>query len=205
MASQRRWPATLAVAVAVVAVALLAAAPPGALAKTSPSSMPPVAAAPSPAGGLDDACLNALLNMSDCLTYVTNGSRLRRPEKPCCPELAGLVGSNPVCLCELLSGAGDSYGIAVDYSRALALPGICRVQTPPVSTCAAFGYNVPMGPAGAPAPAAMSPSGEGPQFPGTSPFASPPSTATPSRNHGSRRSGEHLAAIAVAAIVAGMF
>uniref|UniRef100_J3M8B8 Bifunctional inhibitor/plant lipid transfer protein/seed storage helical domain-containing protein n=1 Tax=Oryza brachyantha TaxID=4533 RepID=J3M8B8_ORYBR len=137
------------------------------------------------------AGVNALLNMSDCLTYVQNGSRARRPDKPCCPELAGLVESNPVCLCELLSGAGDSYGIAVDYSRALALPAICRVTTPPVSTCAALGYNVPMGPSPAPSPAAVSPSGEGPQFPGTSPFASPPSTATPSTNHAGRRSGAH--------------
>ncbi|KAF0925430.1 hypothetical protein E2562_016653 [Oryza meyeriana var. granulata] len=111
--------------------------------------------------------------MSDCLTYVQAGGTARRPEKPCCPELAGLVESNPVCLCELLSGAGDSYGITVDYSRALALPAICRVSTPPVSTCAgtlinlaAFGYNVSLGPTPAPAPAAVSPSGEGPQFPG---------------------------------------
>ncbi|KAI4997003.1 hypothetical protein ZWY2020_052345 [Hordeum vulgare] len=29
-----------------------------------------------------------------------------------------MVGSNPVCLCELLSGAADSFGIAVDYARA---------------------------------------------------------------------------------------
>lgn len=106
----------------------------------SPSSaqpMPSPAAAPGPAGGtgIDSACLNSLLNMSDCLPYVSQGSTARRPDAPCCPELAGLVGSNPVCLCELLSGAADSYGIAVDYGRALALPGVCRVATPPVSTC----------------------------------------------------------------------
>jgi hypothetical protein len=107
----------------------------------SPSSAQPMpsspAAAPGPAGGtgIDSACLNSLLNMADCLPYVSQGSTARRPDAPCCPELAGLVGSNPVCLCELLSGAADSYGIAVDYGRALALPGVCRVATPPVSTC----------------------------------------------------------------------
>ena len=91
---------------------------------------------PAGSGGtIDPACMTSLLNMSDCLGYVTKGSTARRPDAPCCPELAGLVGSNPVCLCELLSGAADSYGIAVDYARALALPGICRVATPPVSTC----------------------------------------------------------------------
>jgi hypothetical protein len=79
--------------------------------------------------------MNALLNMSDCLTFVEKGSTARLPEEPCCPELAGLVGSNPVCLCDLLAGAAGSYGIAIDYHRALTLPGICRVSTPPVSTC----------------------------------------------------------------------
>jgi hypothetical protein len=103
-------------------------------------SMPPstatAAAAPAPAAAMDAACLNSLLNMSDCLPYVQAGSATARPDAACCPELAGMVGSNPLCLCELLSGAADSYGIAVDYSRALALPGVCRVETPPVSTCA---------------------------------------------------------------------
>ncbi|KAG8068250.1 hypothetical protein GUJ93_ZPchr0005g15781 [Zizania palustris] len=200
-AAQRRCPAetlALATAAAVVLLVLTAAA-------TCAGAQSAAAPAPGPAaGGLDTACLNALLNMSDCLTYVQNGSTARRPDKPCCPELAGLVDSNPVCLCELLSGAGDSYGIAVDYSRALALPGICRVSTPPVSTCAALGYNVHLGPAAAP-----SPSGEGPQFPGSSPSASPPaSTPTSSNNHAARRFADAtaaggLVAVAVAAVVAG--
>ncbi|KAG8085962.1 hypothetical protein GUJ93_ZPchr0010g10478 [Zizania palustris] len=171
---------------------------------------PAAAPGPAPGGaGLDSACLNALLNMSDCLAYVQNGSTARRPDKPCCPELAGLVESNPVCLCELLSGAGDSYGIAVDYSRALALPAICRVATPPVSTCAGtfiittFGYNVHLGPAAAPTPAAGSPSaGDSPLFPGSSPFASPPPSTT---SRAARSLVAFPLAAAGAAIVAGMF
>lgn len=186
----------------------------------SPSSAQPVpspAAAPGPAGGtgIDSACLNSLLNMSDCLPYVSQGSTARRPDAPCCPELAGLVGSNPVCLCELLSGAADSYGIAVDYGRALALPGVCRVATPPVSTCTALGYHVRVGPAaapmsGSPSPmSGMSPSGEGPQFPGTSPTASPPSSTSTAARRSS--AGSHLVALAMlplaaaaAAVVSGM-
>ncbi|OEL28439.1 hypothetical protein BAE44_0010540 [Dichanthelium oligosanthes] len=198
---QRPW-AVAALLVAAAAALLLAAAPSS---SAQPLSSP--AAAPGPAsGGIDSSCMNSLLNMSDCLTYVTKGSAARRPDKPCCPELAGLVDSNPVCLCELLSGAADSYGIAVDYARALALPGICRVATPPVSTCTAMGYDVRMGPAaapmsGSPSPmSGMAPSGEGPQFPGTSPLASPPS----STNHAARRfsAGGHLAALAVLPLAA---
>jgi hypothetical protein len=127
--------APLAVAVATLLL-LLASSSSSSGAQAQAQALPAAAAAPGPSGGgVDSACLNSLLNMSDCLTYVTKGSAARRPDAPCCPELAGMVDSNPVCLCELLSGAADSYGIAVDYARALALPGICRVATPPVSTC----------------------------------------------------------------------
>ncbi|KAK3138430.1 hypothetical protein QOZ80_5AG0368880 [Eleusine coracana subsp. coracana] len=194
------------------AVAVLVTAVVVAVLLTSASSQSP-AAAPGPAGGggMDAACMNALLNMSDCLTFVEKGSSARRPDAPCCPELAGLVGANPVCLCELLAGAAESYGIAVDYGRALALPGICRVSTPPVSTCAALGYHVHMGPAaapmsGAPSPSSgISPAAEGPQFPGSAPFASPPSTTS---HAGGRFSSGHIATLAMlplaAAAISGM-
>jgi hypothetical protein len=94
------------------------------------------AAAPGPAPGISDECLNSVFNMSDCLTYVTAGSTTRHPDKACCPELAGLLESHPVCLCQLLAGGAESYGVSVDYKRALALPGICRLTAPPVSACA---------------------------------------------------------------------
>jgi hypothetical protein len=94
------------------------------------------AAAPGPAAGISEECFNAVLNMSDCLTYVTAGSTTRQPDKPCCPEFAGLLESHPVCLCQLLAGGAESYGVSVDYKRALALPGICRLTAPPVSACA---------------------------------------------------------------------
>ncbi|CAL5095523.1 unnamed protein product [Urochloa decumbens] len=202
-AQHQRLPSAAASALVVVAVAALLALP--------SSAAQPMPAAPGPSGGgIDSSCMTSLLNMSDCLTYVTKGSTAARPDAPCCPELAGMVGSNPVCLCELLSGAADSYGIAVDYARALALPGICRVATPPVSTCTAMGYHVRVGPAAAPVPgspsptAGMAPSAEGPQFPGTSPMASPPS----STSHAARRfpAVTHLAVLplAAAAAVSGM-
>lgn len=117
--------------------------------------------ASSPAG---DVCANSLLNMSDCLSYVMAGSNDTKPVKECCPELAGLLDSNPICLCELLgSNVTESYGIKIDLKRALKLPSVCGLQTPPLSTCAAVGYPVP-GPVGAPtasensiAPGAQSP------------------------------------------------
>ncbi|MED6163760.1 hypothetical protein PIB30_083144, partial [Stylosanthes scabra] len=91
------------------------------------------AAAPSPTT-TDNACFTALLNMSDCLSYVQDGSNETKPDKACCPELAGLIDSNPICLCELL-GKPDAVGIKIDLNKALKLPSVCRLTTPPVSTC----------------------------------------------------------------------
>lgn len=136
------------------------------------------AAAPGPAPGISDACLNAVLNMSDCLSYVTNGSTARHPDKPCCPELAGLLDSHPECLCQLLAGGASSYGVSVDYKRALALPGICRLTAPPVTACAVFGVPIPPGlvPASAPTSSGLSPT-SGPEVPANSPGGSAKSSS----------------------------
>ncbi|ONK58356.1 uncharacterized protein A4U43_C09F11410 [Asparagus officinalis] len=74
--------------------------------------------------GMD--CMNALLNLSSCLTYVEAGSNLTVPE---------------------------TGGVKIDTSKALMLPKACKVQTPPVSLCSAVGVPVasPMGPSAAPA------------------------------------------------------
>ena len=100
-------------------------------ATSAPSPAPETAAAPAPEV---NTCFMALTNMSDCLTFVEDGSNLTKPDKGCCPELAGLMDSNPICLCELL-GKPDTIGIKIDLNKAFKLPSICGVSTPPVSTC----------------------------------------------------------------------
>ncbi|XP_073008316.1 non-specific lipid transfer protein GPI-anchored 12-like [Typha latifolia] len=94
---------------------------------------------PTPSG---PDCMTALFNLSDCLTYVEAGSKLKKPDKACCPELAGLIDSNPICLCELLGGAAASFGISIDNARALGLPKVCHVETPPVSLCSVVGIPI---------------------------------------------------------------
>ncbi|KAF5751660.1 putative lipid binding protein [Tripterygium wilfordii] len=101
----------------------------------APFAMGPSAVAPSP------DCTSALFNLSDCLTYVESGSNLTAPDKPCCPELAGLVDSNPICLCTLL-GKNEIYGVKIDLNKALKLPSICKVETPPPSLCSLVGVPV---------------------------------------------------------------
>ncbi|XP_010536250.2 PREDICTED: non-specific lipid transfer protein GPI-anchored 2 [Tarenaya hassleriana] len=83
--------------------------------------------------------------MSDCLSYVMAGSGggASKPDAGCCPELAGLVESSPQCLCYLLGGnTAEQYGIKIDMAKALKLPSVCGVVTPPPSLCSLFGVPV---------------------------------------------------------------
>ncbi|KAG1365559.1 non-specific lipid transfer protein GPI-anchored 2 [Cocos nucifera] len=132
-----------------------------------------LAPAPAPAG-LD--CMTAVLNTTDCLSYVEAGSKAKVPDKNCCPELASLVDNYPICLCELLSGAASSYGINISTARALNLPSVCHVTTPPLSACSALGVPItsPLSPSMSPGSSA-SPASGGPELPGSAP-SSPPSS-----------------------------
>ncbi|CAL5428529.1 unnamed protein product [Camellia sinensis] len=143
---------TIIVATAAFLLAMVAAQAPAAApepAAGAPGGEATGAGAPGPGGAMD--CMTSLANMSDCLTYVQAGSNLTKPDKACCPELAGLVESNPICLCQLLGNTSATIGIQIELNKALNLPTVCAVQTPPISTCAAVGYPVP-GPMSSEAP-----------------------------------------------------
>lgn len=79
------------------------------------------------------SCTNVLISMSPCLNYITGNSS--NPSSQCCQQLASVVRSSPQCLCEVLNGGSSSLGINVNQTQALALPGACNVQTPPISRC----------------------------------------------------------------------
>ncbi|KAF4351929.1 hypothetical protein CsatB_026285 [Cannabis sativa] len=79
------------------------------------------------------SCTNALVGMSPCLNYITGNSS--SPSSGCCSQLATVVRSEPQCLCQVLNGGGSSLGININQTQALALPGACNVQTPPLSRC----------------------------------------------------------------------
>ncbi|CAM8964235.1 unnamed protein product [Rhodiola kirilowii] len=91
--------------------------------------------APGPSTTETD-CMTLLAGAFDCLSYVQEGSNLTEPDKACCPELATLVNTNPICLCQLLTKKGNSLGIPIDMTRALALPGACKVEVPDPRLCA---------------------------------------------------------------------
>ncbi|KAB5568358.1 hypothetical protein DKX38_002151 [Salix brachista] len=101
-------------------------------------------------------CTTALIGLAPCLNYVTGNSST--PSSSCCSQLTTVVQSQPQCLCTLVNGGGSSFGIAINQTLALALPGACNVQTPPASRCNAA--NVPA------------------TSPASSPLLSPPADST---------------------------
>ncbi|XAR57259.1 hypothetical protein NMG60_11025329 [Bertholletia excelsa] len=102
-------------------------------------------------------CTNALISMSPCLNYITGNSST--PSSSCCSQLANVVSTQPQCLCEAMNGGGSNLGINVNQTQALALPGACKVQTPPVSRCNAASPT--KSPSGTPESPDTKPSGTG--------------------------------------------
>ncbi|WCJ23815.1 Bifunctional inhibitor/lipid-transfer protein/seed storage 2S albumin superfamily protein [Euphorbia peplus] len=103
-------------------------------------------------------CTNTIISMSPCLNYITGNSS--SPSAQCCTQLASVVRSSPQCLCQVLNGGGSSLGLNINQTQALALPGACSVQTPPLSRCNAA--SPAASPAGTPeVPTSSTPSGPG--------------------------------------------
>ncbi|KAE8679625.1 zinc finger HIT domain-containing protein 2-like [Hibiscus syriacus] len=79
------------------------------------------------------SCTNVLISMSPCLSYIQGNSST--PSSSCCSQLASVVSSQPLCLCEVLNGGASSLGMDVNQTQAMALPTACNVKTPPASQC----------------------------------------------------------------------
>ncbi|CAL9125651.1 unnamed protein product [Musa acuminata var. zebrina] len=75
----------------------------------------------------------ASAHLAPCLNYITGNTST--PSSTCCSQLASVVQSQPACLCSVLNGGASSLGVTNNQTRALALPGACKVQTLPVSDC----------------------------------------------------------------------
>ncbi|KAI5013857.1 hypothetical protein ZWY2020_047349 [Hordeum vulgare] len=118
----------------------------------------------------NNGCSSVMMTLSPCLDFI--GSKALAPGFSCCTTLAGVVQTDPRCLCMVLDGTAASFGIAINHTRALELPGFCKVQAPPISQCTA----IPVPPAIAPEDP---PEGTSDQFV-DAPKGSPNSNATSS-------------------------
>ncbi|KAL0384493.1 UNVERIFIED_CONTAM: Non-specific lipid-transfer protein-like protein [Sesamum radiatum] len=109
----------------------------------------------APAPAVD--CSSLILNMADCLSYVTAGSTSKKPEGTCCSGLKTVVKTDADCLCEAFKNSAQ-LGVTLNVSKALGLPAACHVSAPSISNC---GLSTGIGAAPALSPLALSPSSIG--------------------------------------------
>ncbi|KAF7008428.1 hypothetical protein CFC21_023183 [Triticum aestivum] len=98
----------------------------------------------SKAAAQNNGCSSVMMTLSPCLDFI--GSKALEPGFSCCTTLAGIVQTDPRCLCMVLDGSAASFGIAINHTRALELPGICKLQALPISQCT----TIPVPPATTP-------------------------------------------------------
>ncbi|WCJ42001.1 Bifunctional inhibitor/lipid-transfer protein/seed storage 2S albumin superfamily protein [Euphorbia peplus] len=144
---------------------------------------------PSPAPAVD--CSSLVLNMADCLSFVSNGSTSTKPEGTCCSGLKTVLKTDAECLCETFKSSAQ-LGIVLNVTKAVSLPAACKLHAPSVANC-----GLSLTPAGSP---------------GSSPSASP--VAAPSGTTGSNiqapaptpgtTGGSHALSISVASLAIGL-
>lgn len=76
-------------------------------------------------------CSTVILNMASCLSFVTIGSTVEKPEASCCSGLKKVLDTNPACLCEGLKNSGFKLNV----TKASTLPVVCKLNAPPMSAC----------------------------------------------------------------------
>ncbi|GLJ07989.1 hypothetical protein SUGI_0079090 [Cryptomeria japonica] len=136
------------------------------------------------------SCTTGLVSLSPCLSYISGNQTT--PSQGCCTALATVVKNNPSCLCQLLTG-NNQLGIPINQTRALALPGECKVTTPPVSQCQGSGA-----PTTSPSPTT---SGVPPTSPSGNGSGAPTTEATPSSNPTQNNSASNIFASPVLKVV----
>ncbi|XP_059067178.1 non-specific lipid transfer protein GPI-anchored 5-like [Cryptomeria japonica] len=139
------------------------------------------------------SCTTGLVSLSPCLSYISGNQTT--PSQGCCTALATVVKNNPSCLCQLLTG-NNQLGIPINQTRALALPGECKVTTPPVSQCQ--GKNLFRDSTTSPSPTV---SEVPPSSPSTNGSGTPTSEATPSSNPTQNNSASNIFASPVLKVV----
>ncbi|KAF9685036.1 hypothetical protein SADUNF_Sadunf03G0012500 [Salix dunnii] len=88
--------------------------------------------ASAPAPSVD--CSSLVLNMADCLSFVSNGSTSTKPEGTCCSGLKTVLSTNAECLCEAFKSSAQ-FGVVLNVTKALSLPSTCKIHAPPASNC----------------------------------------------------------------------
>ncbi|XP_066389500.1 non-specific lipid transfer protein GPI-anchored 5-like isoform X1 [Miscanthus floridulus] len=135
-----------------------------------------VALAFSRAAAQGNGCSSVMMTLSPCMDFIS--SKAPEPGISCCSVLAGVVQTDPRCLCMVLDGTATSFGISINQTRAMELPGVCKVKAPPISQCA----GIPGAPAPTPSNEAATAEGEEVEAAADSPSGNGTSSSTNSKN-----------------------
>ncbi|RLM84463.1 hypothetical protein C2845_PM04G03770 [Panicum miliaceum] len=85
-----------------------------------------VALAFSQVAAQGNGCSSVMMTLSPCMDFIS--SKAPEPGISCCSVLAGVVQTDPRCLCMVLDGTATSFGISINQTRALELPGVCKAS-----------------------------------------------------------------------------
>lgn len=86
----------------------------------------------APAPAVD--CSMVVMNMVDCLSFVTSGSTVGKPEGSCCSGLKSVLKTNAECLCEAFKNSAQ-FGVSLNVTKAMTLPTVCKISAPSVTNC----------------------------------------------------------------------
>lgn len=81
------------------------------------------------------SCSATLVSLAPCLAFLQGGANNSSPTQGCCTGLASVVSTSAACLCQMVTTTNNPLGIPINQTQALALPGACKITTPPVSQC----------------------------------------------------------------------
>ncbi|KAK9166799.1 hypothetical protein Scep_001990 [Stephania cephalantha] len=89
----------------------------------------------APAPSVD--CTTLIYSMADCLSFVTNGSEVKKPEGGCCSGLKTVLKTDAECLCEAFKSSSQ-LGVVLNVTKAAGLPAACGVKAPSITNCGQF-------------------------------------------------------------------
>ncbi|XP_047315124.1 non-specific lipid transfer protein GPI-anchored 11-like [Impatiens glandulifera] len=79
-------------------------------------------------------CTNLVLEMADCLSYVSTGSTDKKPQGTCCSGIKTVLKNNAQCICFAFRNSAQ-FGVTLNVTKAMTLPDVCRLSHPPLTNC----------------------------------------------------------------------
>lgn len=90
--------------------------------------------APSTSPSSSD-CSQVIYAMSDCIPFMSDGSKTTTPEGSCCSGYKTVLKTGADCVCESIESSAD-LGIPLNMTKAMTLSSACGINNaPPLTNC----------------------------------------------------------------------